>query len=275
MTKRVLAWAVSLLGVSTAAMGETAPYYIGVDSRTTIPTGTYAGLANPNYNRLTLLYNHGDHYHSKGAYVYSGPNLGDSTAVVNSASNYLPEGSAPPFALTPGSGAFAGLYVSGQTPDVEGSSIRIGSVDALAGAPAGSDEAILFNSSGGRWTGSLAQAELAIELVDATAGLSILDASGQSLFGGGTIYGLGLGGASLDFAPIFAADALGDYTASFRLIDLRTGGGFGESGVFEYRFTAVPEPSSVILAALGVGVLPILARKRRGGIPSSSPAVND
>jgi hypothetical protein len=272
---RVLAWAVSFLSVLGAANGETVPYYIGVDSLATIASGAYADLANPNLGRLTFLYNHGDHYHAKGAFVYTGPNLGDSTAVAISASNYLPEGSALPFALTPGSGAFAGLYVSGQTPDVPGSSIRIGSVDALAAAPAGSDESILFNSGGGRWTGSLAQAELAIELVGFTAGLSILDASGQSLFGSGTTYALGSGGASLDFAPIFAASAMGDYSASFRLIDTRASGGFGESGVFEYRFTAVPEPSSVILAALGAAALPILARRRRPGIPPSGPAVSD
>jgi len=238
-------------GSSAQAAGVS--YLLGVDGRATVPSGTYAGLADPNHNRITLLYNHGDHYHAKGAFVHTGPNLGDDTAVVGSPSNYLPEGSAPPFALTAGTGVFAGLFVSGGTPDVEGSDIRIGSVDSLAGYPDGSDESILFNSGGGRWTTSLAQADLVIELVSATAGLSILDALGGSIFGGGSTFALGLGDASLDFAPIFAAAAPGDYAASFRVRDLRADG-FGESGVFEYRFSAtaaVPEPGSVVLSSIG------------------------
>ena len=264
MTFRHLLGAAALLAASAApSRADMVSYYVGVDSLATIASGTYAGLANPNQGRLTLLYNHGDHYHGKGTHVYTGPNLGAGTAVTVSPSNYLPEAAAPPFELTPGTGAFAGMLVSGQTPDVGGSDIRIGSVDALAAAAPGSDEAILFNSSGGRWTGSVADAELAIELVSASAGLSILDASGDSLFGGGSILALGLGGASLDFAPVFAATGPGDYAASFRLIDLRDGG-LGDSGVFEYRFRAtVPEPGGIVMGAIGGMAMSALAIRSR------------
>ncbi|WP_165248701.1 all3515 family Zur-repressed PEP-CTERM protein [Paludisphaera soli] len=254
--------ALALLGAASSTRADMVNYYIGVDSLATIASGTYAGLANPNAGRLTLLYNHGDHYHSKGIFVYTGPNVGVDTEVRISPSNYLPEGSAPPFALTPGSGVFAGMLVSGQTPDVEGSDIRFGSVDALMGFPADAEETILLNSSGGRWNGSIAQADLVIELVGATAGLSILDASGHSLFGAGSTLALGLGVASLDFAPIFAAAAPGDYVASFRLRDLS--GTFGDSGVFEYRFNAaVPEPGSLALSAIGGLVVSALALRNR------------
>ena len=35
-----------------------ASYFIGVDGQAIIPTGTYAGLPNPNHQRLTFLYAH-------------------------------------------------------------------------------------------------------------------------------------------------------------------------------------------------------------------------
>jgi hypothetical protein len=262
MYRFVLAFSLIFVCAGSATRAETVPYYIGVDGLAAIASGTYQGLANPNSNRLTLLYNHGDHYHAKGTFVYTGENLGDDTQVIGSPSYYLPEGAAAPFALTKGTGVFDGLSISGQTPEVEGSDIQIGSVDALAGAPAGSDESILFNSGGGRWTTSLGDADLVIELVSATAGLSILDASGNSIFGGGSTYALGLGGADLNFAPIFAAAAAGDYVASFRLRDLT--GGFGDSGVFEYRFQApVPEPASLVMSAIGGLVVSFMSLRNR------------
>lgn len=259
----VCALAVLATASTASSRADMVGYYIGVDARETIPSGTYAGLDDPNFNRLTLLYNHGDHYHGKGAFVYTGPNLGAGTEVIVSPSNYLPEGSAAPFELKLGSGAFDGLFISGQTPDVGGSDIRIGSVDALSGFAAGTEEEILFNSSAGRWTTSLAAADLVIELVGATAGLSILDASGGTLFGGGSTLALGFGSASLDFAPIFAAAGPGDYSASFRIRDLRVDG-FGDSGVFEYRFhAAVPEPGSLVMSAIGGLAISVLALRNR------------
>ncbi len=54
-----------LLPLAAAALAATQParaalhsYYIGTDNLATFTTGTYSGLANPNFNRLTLLYQH-------------------------------------------------------------------------------------------------------------------------------------------------------------------------------------------------------------------------
>jgi hypothetical protein len=53
---------VAVLAIATAALADgdapTDIYIIGVDSLTTFTSGTYAGLPNPNYGRLTLLYAH-------------------------------------------------------------------------------------------------------------------------------------------------------------------------------------------------------------------------
>lgn len=271
MKVSILATCLVALTATSATRADMAPFLIGVDGRTTVPSGTYAGLDNPNGGRLTFLYNHGDHYHAKGVYTHTGPNLGSGTAVTVSPSNYLPEGSADPFALKPGTGPFAGLYVSGQTPDVEGSDIQIGSVESLRGFAPDADETILLDSSGGRWNGSLAEADLVIELVGASAGLSILDASGLPIFSGGTSLALGLAGASLNFSPIFAAAAPGDYAAMFRIHDARANG-FGSSGVFEFRFnaTAVPEPGSLVMASIaGLAATGFALRRRRRGAPSA------
>ncbi len=47
-------------------------FYVGLDGFEILSTGTYAGLENPNYNRLTFLYVHrnenrpeSSHFHSK------------------------------------------------------------------------------------------------------------------------------------------------------------------------------------------------------------------
>lgn len=188
-------------------------------------------------------------------------------------SNYVPEGSAAPFALKPGSGVFLGLYISGPTPDADGSGVEIGSVEGLRGFEEGADETILLNSSGGRWSGSIADAELVIELVGATPGLSILDASGLPIFAGATSLALGLAGESLFFAPIFAASAVGDYFARFRVHDARADG-FGSSGVFEFRFNAtpaaVPEPGSLVMAS--IAGLVASAAALRGRLRRTAPA---
>lgn len=261
----LLTTALLLLAATASTRADMAPFLIGVDGRTTIPSGTYAGLPDPNGGRLTFLYNHGDHYHAKAAYTYTGPNLGAGTEVTVSPSNYVPEGSAAPFALTPGSGVFSGLYVSSET----GSNTEIGSVESLRGFAPDADETTLLNSSGGRWNGSIVDAELVIELVGATAGLSILDASGLPIFSGGTTLALGLAGASMSFSPIFAASAPGDYAAQFRVYDARTNG-FGSSGVFEYRFNAtaaVPEPGSLATASIaGLAATGFALRRRRRGV---------
>ncbi len=270
MKPSILAACLVILTTSSTR-ADMAPFLIGVDGRTTIPSGAYAGLDDPNAGRLTFLYNHGDHYHAKAAFTYTGPNLGPGTEVTVSPSNYVPEGSAAPFELTPGMGVFSGLYISGSMPPLEGAGIEIGSVESLRGFGPDADESILLNSSVGRWNGSIADAELAIELVGATAGLSILDASGLPIFSGGTSLALGLANAAMRFAPIFAASTSGDYVAQFRVYDTRANG-FGSSGVFEFRFHAnvVPEPTSLVMASIaGLAATGFAVRRRRGCVPSA------
>ncbi len=66
----------------SSARGDLFQYYVGRDVRPTMVGGAYDGLPNPNFNRVTFLYAHtypadpaNNHYHSKGTYSYTGPNL--------------------------------------------------------------------------------------------------------------------------------------------------------------------------------------------------------
>lgn len=266
--------AAALLLGGSSAQAAMLSYYVGVDNRATLSDGR----ANPNHDRLTFLYAHtypdtpsSNHYHSKGTYGYDA-----SGAVVQSASNYLPEGAATPrLPLLAGTGAFAGKLVSTvlSGPEytdeiqVHSSHLTIGTVWSLSGYAAGTPEEILFNSSKyapdpglpdalvGRWSSSLADSDVHLVLVSLTPGLSVGSAAGNALFHlPGDELHLGDGNAfeDGDFTPYFWVDdeALpGDYTARFKLTD-EGAAGFGDSGEFEFRFivpAAVPEPGAALL----------------------------
>ena len=91
--KRWWLTSVAALAIATAALADgdapTDIYIIGVDSLTTLTSGTYAGLPNPNYGRLTFLYAHytpgTEHFHSIGAWSYSGSR--DNPVVRNTSNN--------------------------------------------------------------------------------------------------------------------------------------------------------------------------------------------
>src|SRR5687768_6377960 len=98
--------AVTILGIPAALEAAELSYFIGIDGLPTISGGTYDGLPNPNYQRLTFLWGHpseeapaSSHYHSKGIYRYIGPNLGAATAATFTISDYVPEGTLPPLRL--------------------------------------------------------------------------------------------------------------------------------------------------------------------------------
>lgn len=256
-------------------------YYIGVDGLATIATGTYAGLPNPNYNNLTLLYAHpnefspaSSHYHSKGILAYTGPNLGASTATARSASNFLPEGSLPPINLSAGTGLFTGKLVSNPyadplDPAYDFSFLAHTDTKTLDGFAPGTVENALFNSSGGRWTPSSRPAHLHVEIVSLTPGLNVGDASTLSLGGVGTELHLSDPGDSFMFTPVLWTEASalpGTYEAVFRFFD--EDGAFGNSGDIRYRVSVpaaapVPEPGMLAFAGVSVGAVLFFGLRRR------------
>jgi len=258
-----------LLALTVPANAAIASYFIGVDGQATLPSGTYTGLANPNSQRLTLLYAHYDlnnplyphHYHSKGRLVYTGPNLGVNTAVTVSTSNFLPEASGGThlFLATRNSGAYAGKSAIVENPNNHFTLLGMldtGKLDLNVAL-----ENTLFNSSTGRWTGAITGSDVHMVLTFATAGLNFGSTSdpNAALFSANDGQHLS---DDIDFqwVPwVDSATADGtEFIARFKLVDET--GTFGDSGDFEYRFMAVPEPSSALLA--GLGALFLLRRKR-------------
>lgn len=260
------------LGLLAATVAESQAvlfsYYIGVDGQQTIPTGAYAGLANPNANRLTLLFAHPNeaspssgHYHSKGVYRYQPGSPAGSPVIEVNPANYLPEGSAAPLSMTAGVGIYAGKSVVLEDSSNGFSLIDFRDTDDLAAYAPGTAESYMYNSSSGRWTGSIAGADVHLVLVWKSEGLNIGNDSSLNigLNGAGDEYHLS---DDVIFSPVFwtEQDAVpGTYLAQFKLVDEE--GIFGDSGTFEFRFDVVPEPSSALLAA-GAAALGLLRRRR-------------
>jgi len=250
---------------ASAAFVGGAEYLIGRDRLQTIASGTFAGLANPNFGRPTLLYNHGNHFHGIGQYSYTGSAVAPVINPTN-ANNRLPEISslAPPLSLGAGSGLYAGKLVNIADAGVDYSSITFKAIDVLFDNSAGSAEDVLLKSSNGRWGGSMANTRLALELMSVTPGMKIGNASSLDLFASGSRFELGEG-STLDFTPVFWVDgaaAPGIYSAQLRLLDLGSNGAvLGQSGHFFFDFAApapVPVPAAVWLmmsALAGLGVV--------------------
>jgi hypothetical protein len=157
------------------------------------------------FNHLTFLFAHpspdtpaSNHYHSKAIVTYTGPNLGASTAVIRSTSNFVPEGTTPPIKLSAGTGIFAGKLVSNPytnpaDPTYESSFLTIGDTQRLVDAqpenysvgPPASGEYVMHNSSAGRWNSNPRAAHLHAEIISLTPGLNIGNASTLSLGGVG------------------------------------------------------------------------------------------
>ena len=254
---------------SLQALATPLGYYVGVDGLQTLATGPYAGNSNPNYGRLTFLFAHPNeatpetsHYHGIGAWSYSGP---ADAPIINAtnANNRIPEmfSGQEPLPLFPGQGTQAGKWISQAVPGLEYSDLQWGATDHLRSAAPGTLDHYLFTSSRGRWTGSLEDVDLGLELVNLTPGLHVADHTGTPIFSAvGQVYQLGAGNM-LSFTPqFFTMEATQTrYSASFRLVDLS--GTFKDSGTFHMDFATVPEPTTVCLMV--VGLMGLIIFKRR------------
>lgn len=259
-----------------ARWGEGIGFYIGVDSLATVASGTFAGLANPNAGRLTLLFDHGDHFHGIGAYSYSGSVSAPVIDPTNT-NNRIPETYArtdadnQALALTAGTGAFAGKLVSAvQAAGVNHEYGHLGaaSIQSLAGL--GEQADALYGSSGARWSQAYEGVLVGLKLESISAGLKVAAQGDLDLFDTSNVAALG-DGQSLSFLPTFYVDstaAAGTYTAQFSLVNLGSNQAVLDGGTFYIDFAvapAVPEPGTWAMLAAGLATLGVVARRRKAG----------
>ena len=262
-------------------------YYIGTDDLPTIPTGTYAGQANPNFNRLTMLLAHsypvtpenpGDpdakvnHFHTLGSYRLSGPASSPSVVFANSR---IPEGTRPALPLQQGTGAFSGKLISlpMTNPDWEPystlqvaplSQLRAFHENGIADEPedymyfgyTNINPALTTAASNQRHsTTSLLGSDVHFELISLSSGLHMASGSNMNIMSApGDEWHLGDGNSFSLFEPTFWTDAsapTGTYAATFILTD--ENGLFANSGEFRFEFEVVPEPG--LLGTLGLTAL--------------------
>lgn len=282
-----------MLGTSLAVFSVTAPAQltlaqidhgqhdhhhpmIGIDHLQVLDSGDYAGLPNPNYNRLSYIFPHihtadvsTSHFHAIGTYSYTGDPT-NSTVIPTSTNNRIPETrfpDIPPVSLLPGTGVFANKLVSTKTDDNMYSNLKMAPIDHLIPYLDDPLVNIWYNSSNQRWTGSIGDAKLALELVSITPGLGVANSEGVDLFDSvGDTYFIGEGD-TFSFTPTYYTDKSaksGKYSAELRLVDINTAEGYTAllpSGTFAIDFQAVPESSTV--TGLGLfGLLALLVKRK-------------
>ena len=270
MSSKFAGFAFGLLLLSAAAVTARAAehnYYLTVDGRPTLTSGTYAGQANPNSGRLTLLYAHWsvDHFHGIGTYSLTGP-AETPTVLDTNGNNRLPESyvGQQPLTLKAGSGDYAGKLISGENGE-HYSDLTLYSIHDLAAeaiADPNSPEGLMYNSNAGYKNTPMTGLDLALEIVSISPGLNLgstgLNQPGERLAIGGE--------GSLPFEPVFwtvANAAPGNYSAALRLVDQANM--FGSSGTFHVDFAVVPEPAGVGMALIaGLGFVVATYRWRRG-----------
>lgn len=250
--------------------GEGIGFYVGIDSRVVLPSGTYAGQMNPNAGRLSLLFDHGDHFHGIGTYSLSGPADAPITLPTNS-NNRIPETytGLTSIPLQMGSGAFAGTWASkvlpNSEPAYEYSHLGIASIQSLDGLSPLAD--VLFHSSGDRWSAHYQNTTVALKLMSATAGLKVAAGGMMDIFGGSDTFTMGPSGG-FEFMPTYYVDAgaaPGIYSAQFMLVNLGRNADARSGGTFYLDFsvpTPVPEPGTWALFGVGLLALTWMGRRR-------------
>jgi hypothetical protein len=245
----------------TAAAHAQPSLFVAVDGEQTATRSPYAGLPNPSFGRLTLLFAHtsesdpsSNHVHALGADSYAGP-VSDPIVQPTNTDNRIPETytGEPPLPLEPAlrfppdPGLLIVPHLIDKPGESEYSNIRLQSVQLLSEFASDTPEGILFSSSNGRWKAPLTGAVLALELVAISRGLFVADECGQQILTKpGDTYALG-DGDRFSFTPYFVTRLrapAGRYSATFKLVDVGTGERrLEESGTF--RFDCMVAPSIV------------------------------
>jgi hypothetical protein len=235
-----------MLAPAAASGAGSVDYFVAVDNLETIATGTYAGLPNPNFARLTLFVAHrsaedptGNHFHAIGPYTYTGIEGGPAFEIPTSTNNRIPEISTGflPLLLHPGTDGHRRHFVSLPT-ESEYTNLRIASIQSLADFPPDSPDGLLFRSSAGRWVSRLDGSQVALQRVSLTSGLHVSDEDGRPILLE-RLQVLG-DGNTLALFPTYLTNRLtpvGTYSATLKLVDLRPSEQrFGDSGRFTFDF---------------------------------------
>ncbi len=275
--------AAAVLFGATFGQAQLINFYVGQDGLTTLASGTYRGLPNPNAGRLSFLYAHAyvgvterpnqppltlfnNHFHAIGIYTYTGP-TNDPVVVPTNANFRIPEASTGQLPLTlilATNGLHAGKLVNRKTVE-NYSDPRIRSVhDILLHITAtatnrfgyGSGEYVMFHSSGGRWTNSLDGVVVAMELVQKSPELRVGTADQLEVLvnpGDRVIMG---NGNSFEFTPVVWAEpdtAPGTYELKFKLVDVSgSPSPMLESGIVTFWYRVVEEPQLTIAKTVTV-----------------------
>lgn len=260
---RSLLGAVALWSGTQNTPAELVSYYVGRDGLTTLTSGTFRDLPNPNAGRLTLLYAHAypenplnNHYHSIGIYTYTGTSNAPVVVPTN-ANHRIPEASTGqlPLTLVPSTNALhTGRLINAATVE-NYSDPRFRSVHRILPHVTttatnhfgyGSAEYVMFHSGSRRWTNPLAGAVVAMELVEKSPGLHVgTDDQPDALVNPGDRIVMG-DGDTFEFRPLVWTEAdaePGTYSLRFKLVDVSGGPSpIEESGIVTFLYRVQPEP---------------------------------